>query len=220
MTKACKIPLFAAAALLLAVAPAALADTANMDLTGAGSNIVGNVYVGPYTATINGATTPVICDDYSHDSYLNQPWTAYVSSLPSLTNVRFTSGNETQNYDEVAYLATILFSISGNNKEADALQFAIWDIFDSTDVQNAIGGTSLFTDSTDIYGVTYWLKQAASQTYTPGEFANILIYTPTSGGDPQEFIVETPEPGTILLLCLGLTGLFLVKRRQRLTSPV
>ncbi len=73
------------------LAPTAFADcplnapttsTACMDLVGAGSNIMANVYVGPYSPLINGGTTPtpIICDDFFDDSYFNETWTADVSS--------------------------------------------------------------------------------------------------------------------------------------------
>ncbi|HTR46596.1 MAG TPA: PEP-CTERM sorting domain-containing protein [Verrucomicrobiae bacterium] len=220
MTKAFKIALFAAVTLLLAAAPAALADTASMTLTSAGNNTVNGVYVGPYTATINGNTTPVICDDYSHDSYVGESWTAYVSTLANPTYVRFTGGNETQTYDEVAFLANILFGLSGNNKEADALQYAIWYLTGSPSTQATISALSFFNDSSDVYGIQYWLNQAGSQQYYSGEFSNILIYTPTSGGNPQEFIVRTPEPATVLLLGLALAGLLMLKRRQKLPFAI
>ena len=206
MIKACKVSLLAAFALFLAAAPSALGDT--LELTGVGNNGSDyGIYVGPYVATVDGVTnTPVICDDFSHESQLWQPWAANQSTAPTFASVRFPTGN----YDEVAYLANLLFNISGNNSEADALQFAIWYIDDTTDVTNFLGATNSFlADSTDINGVMYWVNQAQANA-SPSDLANIQIYTPTSGGNPQEFIVRTPEPSTILLLALGLCGLFLL----------
>jgi len=204
-----KVSLLAVAALFLATAPAALADTATLTLTSAGSNVADGVYVGPYTATIAGTpgSVQVICDDYSHDSYVGETWTANISSFPSLSSVRFTSGSETQNYDEVAYLANNLFNLGGtDNAQADALQFAIWDIFDPS----AIATSTCFGANSDDC-VSYWLTAAGEQKYYAGEFSNILIYTPQTTGNPQEFIVRTPEPGTLVLLFLGLAGLLLLK---------
>ena len=212
MTKGCKILLFAAVA-FLSVAPSALADGANLYLAGAGNNVADGVYVGPYTAQINGGPdVPVICDDYSHESYIGESWNAYVSSMSNMADVRFNPAN----YDEVAYLATILFGLgtdSSTYPEADAIQFAIWSINDPSDVAAAIGSNACFGSAANDC-VNYWLNQAANQTWTPGEFSNILIYTPMTSGNPQEFIVETPEPGAALLLAIGLLALFVVKRRQ------
>ena len=208
MMKACKVSLLAALALLFSAAPAALADTATLTLTSAGSNVADGVYVGPYTATIAGTpgSVQVICDDYTHDSYVGETWTANVSSFPGLSNVRFTGGSETQNYDEVAYLANLLLNLGGtDNAQADALQFAIWDIFDPSAIATS---TCFGINAYDC--VNYWLNQAGTQTYYAGEFSNILIYTPQTTGNPQEFIVRTPEPGTLLLLIMGLVGLFLL----------
>jgi PEP-CTERM motif len=219
MTNARKVLMFAVALALLSISPNAFADSTNMTLTGAGNNVAYGVYVGPYTATINGVSQSVICDDFSHESYIGESWNPNTSTMSNMNNVRFTGPNETQNYDEVAYLATILFGITNNNAEADAIQYAIWYINDPTDVSNAIGGTSFFSDSTDIDGVTYWLNQAANQTYTSGEFSNITIYTPAGNTNPQEFIAETPEPATILMLVMGLCAVAFLRRRSARFTP-
>jgi len=221
MTSVRKISLLAIAVTFLLVTPAAFADgTANLELTGVGNNGAAyGVYVGPYEATINGVSTPVICDDFSHESYLWQPWVADVTSVANPTGERFAAGN----YDEVAYLSNLLFNVSGNNSEADALQYAIWYINDWTGVTAFLGASNPFlTDTSDPNGVMYWVNLAEGQKYSPGEYANFLIYTPSPGGSgsPQEFIVETPEPSTILLLGLGVGALCFMKRRVRLASPI
>ncbi len=72
---------------LMCVAPAAFADcpqtpapasSACMNLLNAGyTGGFAGVYVGPYTASINGGTpTAVICDDYLDESYVPEYWTA------------------------------------------------------------------------------------------------------------------------------------------------
>ena len=70
---------------VLCIAPSALADT-SITLTGAGNNPVDGIYVGPYYATVNGvANTPVICDDFADEVYLNESWGA-ISPSPTIAN--------------------------------------------------------------------------------------------------------------------------------------
>ena len=70
----------------------ALADSVQMTLTAPPSGGVlwnNQVYVDPYTATINGVqSVPVICDDFTDDTYSWESWTAnvfrYNGSITSL----------------------------------------------------------------------------------------------------------------------------------------
>ena len=71
-------------AVALLFAPAMFAATVSMTLTSAGGNISNGVYVNPYTASINGVSTTVICDDYVDDSYVGESWTADVHTLSDL----------------------------------------------------------------------------------------------------------------------------------------
>jgi hypothetical protein len=219
-------------------APYSKADTIDsMKLTSAGSNIDYGVHIGPYTATINGVSTSVICDDFSDATYVGETWTATLSTYPSLTSVKFDQGAgnttaRTKGYDEIAWLAIQLMG-STNTAQTDAIQFAIWSVFDPSGVSsylNGVGGHSFDTDSANADGVQYWLNQAGGQTYTAGEFANVTILTPNSNYamscssdryescPPQELVtVKTPEPGTLALLGFGLFAMLLavktVKRR-------
>lgn len=231
MPKACKISLLAVAALLLAVAPTALADT-SMVLTGVGSgNVLDGAYVGPYTATVGGvANTPVICDDYEDDSYIPESWSAYASTFPGLSNVKFTGSSETQNYEVAVYLALELLAAPANSLQAGELQYALWGVFDPSAITDLTAYNSTYGNAAEadlVYAENHY------SSLTPAQLAEITIYTadtsdPITCGTgacastpPQEFIVvRTPEPGTILLLGIGLTGLFLLKRRQKLASAI
>jgi hypothetical protein len=102
-------------------------------------------------------------------------------------------------YEEAAFLVEQLGS---NPLAANDISFAIWSIF-SPGVP-ATGNSA------------WWLNYASSQTYTPGEFANFIILTPqdNSQGSAQEYLVNTPEPATFLLLGSGLFALVGLRRRK------
>jgi len=212
---------FAVAA--LCIAPSALADT-SITLTGAGNNPVDGIYVGPYYATVNGVkNTPVICDDFADEVYINESWGAISpsGSIANPTGATFAGqANSGQKYDAVAFLAEQLFALSPSDatysSDAAKLQYAIWDIFDPNGVSgylNTIDPTLLASAISDANG-------ALAGTYTSGEFSDLSILTPDPGtqpsgdGRPQEFIVRTPEPGTFALLGIGLLMLGILARRK------
>ena len=63
---------------------------------------------------------------------------------------------------------------------------------------------------------------AQSQTYSKGEYSDVLLYTPIPGcqsgsiGTPQTFLGSTPEPGTLALFGSGVIGLSGLLRRRLL----
>lgn len=230
MNNATRILVLVAAAAVLAFAPSSKADSV-MTLTGAGSNPAFNVYVGPYTATIDGTSTQVICDDFSDESFIGESWNASVTNLATVATgaPAFNSGTG-GNYSEAAWLTLQLLG-APNNSEATAIQYAIWDTFDPSGVSSYLagfsGGTSFLGDSTDVNGVQYWLNEAAGSSLSGSQLADFLIYTPqscisgqclTGSGLPQEFIVYTPEPSTVLMLLMGLASLLWFKRRDRVLN--
>jgi PEP-CTERM motif len=59
-----------------------------------------------------------------------------------------------------------------------------------------------------------------SQTYSKGEYSDVLLYTPIAGsesgtlGTPQTLLGSTPEPGTLALFGSGVIGLSGLLRRR------
>lgn len=136
--------------------------TANLDLNSAGSGLnYAGVYTSPYTAEINpgstsigGATVNVICDDFASNSYVDEDWNTYVTSLSSLaTGIYgtpdpnlFWKGASSDSLNQLnAYTVAALLSIdilqsdpggeSGTTAQQTAQEeysYALWELFDPT----------------------------------------------------------------------------------------
>jgi hypothetical protein len=189
-----------------------------MTLSSAGNDVMGGVYVGPYTGTVNGVSTPVICDDFVNDSYAPEEWTAYVYSTPNSStqeaaNSGFTGAALTQAYNEVGYLANLLLAQSDPVITGE-VDFALWSVFDPSAINNLSG-----SQYTAALGYLNTAKTYANNSSYISEFT---IYSPdvaapiTCGGGPcpasppQEFLVRTPEPASLATLGCDFAGVGLL----------
>jgi hypothetical protein len=211
-----------------------------MTLTGAGNNLdsglktggTTNVYVSPYTATV-GTTTgvQVICDDYATGIYVGYNWTAnspITLTSSGISQLKFglvttlkngatnASINATQAYEAAAWLGQQIAAIpntSANAQTTADYQYALWSIFDSTDVSY----TNL-----DVNAQSYY-KTAMGNINDPLiRFSNVQFFTPQTHSGPvppnsQEFMYVTPEPTTLLLFGSGLVLIGFVLRRRSVT---
>ncbi|HKM68427.1 MAG TPA: hypothetical protein VJX70_14750 [Candidatus Acidoferrum sp.] len=165
----------------------------------------GQYYVSPYTGSMNGQTVTLFCDDIINDVNFGQTWQANVTNLGTavgsnnFSQTRYggvsTSAvfvNPALAYEEAAWLTT---QFASNPGDLVNLQYALWDIMNpgsrgngNADVQN-------------------WLL-LAGEDYGTINLNNFEIVTNTGTlaltGQVQEFIVQTPEPGTLLLLLCGM----------------
>lgn len=226
-------------AALCCFAPSVRADTANMQLTSAGPYTMANVYVGPYTANINGVSTPVICDDFYDDSFVPEWWTATVYTPPNYsstrnatnTNIPHLTGTAlTQAYNEVGYLAVQLLNAANaptpDQNKIGEIDFALWSVFDPTAMGYLSGSTQT--------AAQWWLGQAVTYHQNDSSFiSQFTIYSPNTSptptctpsglacpdSPPQEFLVMTPEPSAVGLLGCDLAGVgflgFLLFRYRR-----
>jgi PEP-CTERM motif len=200
-------------AVALCIPSSAKADSVAVTLTGVSGGVQGGVYTSPYYATVGTLTNvPIVCDDYSHEVYMGESWTASVSTFADLSQARFwqTSGGSQaadqaatlQLYDEAAYLFNELYLQPSQRGD---ISFALWAIFDASQVESSAGWDS---------NAAWWLTSAQTQTYTAGEFSNFEVLTPIAPTSPQEYLVRTPEPSAGLLLGVGLLAIFAFSRRK------
>jgi len=207
---------------VLCVAPWASAQ--NVTLTSAGNNIYDNIYVSPYYATVNGSSnTPIVCDDFKDDSYLNKGWTGNIVSFSSLATPGGLSAtawgsvnNALQLYEEAAWLTEGVLNQGSGTQGQINYSYAVWAVFDPTGVAsyldnggspsaanialcNAIFGSGGCASTSVTGGL---LGMAQGNTYTLSEFSNVSIITPvvngatcTAGSCPEQEFMEVPEGG-------------------------
>jgi hypothetical protein len=175
---------------------------------------MGDVYIGPYTATSGGNAFSIICDDFVSDSCQDETWEATTSTFNNISTTKWGSG-AANGYYEAAWLSDRLWDPS--TAAAGAIQDAIWQVF-SPIAFNSLTGA-------DLANAQSWLHQAELQTYTAGEFAHYVIYTPTAaaptgGGGPcptsppQKFLRRVPEPATLPLMAIALGAVVVWGRRS------
>ncbi len=215
------------AAVMILTPPAQADSTTTMKLTGVNGANNGVYYVSPFSGIMNygtpsAQTVVLFCDDINNEGSLNQIWNANVTSLASgnFSNTRYGNGsvnphlgsmNPQTLYEEAAWLVTQFASHPGDYV---SLQYALWDLMtpgaEPTNFFNADGTT-----------VAQWLALAAAN-YGQINPANFVIITNTGTlaytGQVQEFIVQTPEPATAVLLLMGIVSMFLLIRRCRQQS--
>lgn len=217
-------------AVVMFLAPCALGQgSVGISMNNGGQYAMNGVYVGAYNATVNGQSSQIICDDFSDDTYLNESWTANVTSFSNLgssnTPMWTNQKGSSTLYADAAWLATQMLAPGNqNNNTQGYLAYALWNLFNP----NALNGLN----STQLKGVNYWLSMIPAGL-TPSQYANFFIYTPdlsksiTCGGGncptapPQEFLgfVSAPEGGAALLYLLlaaasCLSAMAIRQRRQ------
>ena len=197
--------LLVAVAMLLFIAPSAFADSV-VAINGSyafGSNGYG---IPPYGGTLNGQAVEFYCVDFSHDiSGSTSPWNAVVTDLTSGANYSATYLKNGNTYEEFAWLITQMMGTSNQTTQA-ADQWANWSLTGGASQDPFTGPNSAAALLTDA-------QNAVSGGWTAQGFE---ILTPDVGQYGQEFMIQTPEPSGLLLLGVGLCGLFLFSYRERL----
>jgi hypothetical protein len=216
--KSCYVAVVAVSLMFLATGPLAAAPppttTFNLSSAGSGANLAG-VYTSPYAGNLNGGPTiPVICDDFADDSYVPETWTAYVTSLSSLTSgtadgylkwlntpgatvsVDGYTLNQAQAYSVAAVLAVEILDTPVGTAQED-LSFAMWGLFYPTGTASDPGAFTQLTsygDTTDLNNAIADLNSAVKYVETAANSAQvqadvnavtIYSYDPTLPANPN-----------------------------------
>ena len=164
-----------------------------------------NVYIGPYTLSMNGQNMAAMCIDFFDDSNVGSTWNAYVTQVGSSNLSNTYHPTYGQEYEEEAYLFS---QITQPGADRTGLQEAAWDI-------TAYGITN--SSYKYLIGDNSYID-AALANYNKINLSGYELVSDTIAGAEQEFIVCAPEPGSLTLLGAGLLlafGAAAWRRRNR-----
>ncbi len=192
---------------LLLWAGSTFASPVTMHLLSLDGPIVNGIPTYPYTLRINDLLPfPGMCNDYYHAGTPGDYWLANLTNLGTkdLSHVRFASSGLLA-YQEAAWIL-LQTGVTAPTEWPD-MNFAVWHIF----------SPSAPIDS----GAQSWIDLAdrEAQHGFPGiDFGRVMIATPPDVNAPptgeQEFMWITPEPGSLILLGIGVVGVAGVLRRK------
>lgn len=167
----------------------------------------GSYYVGPYTLSINnGPNIAAVCIDPLHDAYAGDHWTANLtplsaasSAVPGLSNTYLGNAGLKQ-YEEEAYLFSLITTPGVSQNGRKAIQHAMWDITDPGFWSDASAQQYL-----NLAGANY-------ESINPNYFTIVSDVN----DHYQEFMISSaPEPATFALMGLAAVGLGLARLRKK-----
>ena len=170
----------------------------------------GSYYVMPYQITIDGSTQDVTCYDFLDDVNYGDTWQANILDVADAANSGFFAHGSLATYERIAWLSAQTYTDSA---EQVGLQYAIWDVFSSTNLSNP--DAVIYEQAADAAAADNY----AGFNFSGFEFIQEIGAEAGASGTKQAFVYQstvnaaiaflspsspTPEPGTVTLFVLGI----------------
>jgi hypothetical protein len=188
----------------------------------------GSFYAGAFSATLNGQALnqPIYCLDLGHSFSFGQTWNVTTIVVPPdpPNPPPFNTGEASWLYNKYA-------SSASTTARSGGVQLALWEISHDqnwrTDWTNAVGNNTNYAwwaNGNFTYGnigssegqYADQIMDDVFQNYDVNQAGHVTYYQPnplTGAGQGQ--IGSVPEPGTIMMLVMGLSGLGIGAWRKR-----
>ena len=186
----------------------------------------GCVATGLYDGTINGQQVGpggagglgMICDDYNHNIYSGESWTANGIDVANLnaSNIGSTQFGKTiglTGYTELAYVVNLMFTTNPSSAQQSVYSQVIWAL---------TGGVSASQLSSGALTLYNWVIANCKTLPSLSTYLNLMLYTPTNQGadGPQEMWgqnMQVPEGGAALLYMLlaGVACFWAIRSRTQ-----
>jgi hypothetical protein len=195
----------------LLLASPAFANSVNMQFNSATPSGIGGGGVYPYSVSVNGIATSLLCDSYDNTVSPRETWKA--TETPFLQGIANSLFGPSMTADYKA--AGLIFkSMLGGTLTATKANWAIWGLFSS----NARAQSQFATTGAAAIDASYLALVSSAKN---SAFNGLVLYTPIAGtqssmgGTPQEFIgfSTVPEPGTLMMLGTGLVLAGAIRRK-------
>jgi hypothetical protein len=190
------------------------------------STLENGTYNGVVGATIDTVFANVVCDDYYPTTHVpSGPWTFNLSTLPSLTFARFGSdATALYSYKEAAVLlggddGTLLgLENVTDSHTISSYQYALWVLFSPTVAQFGDSAPLLTQAGLDVSSGATYSAYGRLEVYTPSGSAASNQEFLGMGGSTNSNTLGAPEPGTTILIGVGLLALGLLGHAKSATK--